>query len=292
MPYRLMQRTIALALIVVMVLTSSCGGSGGDSPSEVPATSDATTSVAPTKPRPAKETRTTGPTPTEQEPSGSPSSTMEAVQPTQPSASPTPMDPTPTVPEFPTPVPPPPPMTLTGSGSTTTADIAFPVGLAVVTMNHNGTGRFRVRLQTEDLDVDRLIGEGTGIWKGSFGVMLHDAEDYRFTVVADGDWQVDVMWPTPETAPVAEAPFSYSGTGDQAVYFVLVQTGQHTLTLAHDGEGPFSVQPITHEGRRYIDRFSGAGTGTAAIDFVVRDKAFEFLLLNIRAAGNWTITLE
>jgi hypothetical protein len=83
--------------------------------------------------------------------------------------------------------------------------------------------------------------------------MVRDAGEYLFSVQADSGWQIDVMWPTPETAPVTEAPFSQSGTGDQAIYFVLVKTGQHTLSITHDGVGSFSAYVMTSEGRRYIE---------------------------------------
>lgn len=136
------------------------------------------------------------------------------------------------------------------------------------------------------------MGEGTGIWKGSVGVVIRDPGEYHFWVQAEGDWQIDLQWPTPETSPVSETPFTASGTGDQAVYFVLVQTGHHTISMTHDGAGPFSVASLTSEGRNYIDRFSGSGPSSASLEFTITGKAFEFLLLNVRADGNWTIELN
>ena len=170
--------------------------------------------------------------------------------------------------------------------------VQFSVGLAVITMNHTGTGPFRVRLQNSDLDFDRPVGDGTGVWKGSIGVALRDAGAYTFSVQSEGDWQIDVMWPTPENAPVSETPFLYSGTGDQAIYFVVVQTGSRTLSITHDGGGSYMVSTITSEGRQYIEKVSGSGPTSASREFTIRDKAFEFLLLNVEATGNWTIELQ
>ena len=122
--------------------------------------------------------------------------------------------------------------------------------------------------------------------------MIRNAGEYQFSVQADSNWQIDIVWPTPETTLVSDAPFSHSGTGDQAVYFILVQTGQHSLTMSHDGAGAFSAYLITREGRRYIDKVSGVGPSSASREFTIRDKAFEFFIVNVQATGNWTIQLE
>jgi hypothetical protein len=181
---------------------------------------------------------------------------------------------------------------VTGEGTTASTSVSFPKGLAVITMNHTGKERFRVRLQSRDGSFDRLMGQGTGTWKGSRGVMVQTAGEYVFSVVADGQWQIDVLWPTPETAPVAEVPFQHSGTGDQAVYFVVVQTGPHRLTMTHDGIGEFTARVLTSEGRRYLGNLRGQGSATETLDMTIREKAFEFLMINIGANGNWTIELE
>jgi hypothetical protein len=179
-----------------------------------------------------------------------------------------------------------------GDGTTTSAAVPFPKGIAVVTMNHTGNGRFRVQMEGQNSSFDKELAEGTGGYKGSTGVMVNQAGEYVFSVKADGHWQIDVLWPTPTTAPVFELPYQYSGTGDQAVYFVLVQTGPHTLTMTYDGAKSFSVQSMTSEGRNYIERFRGSGPSTASMEFTIRDKAFEFLMFNVRADANWTLDIK
>ncbi len=159
-------------------------------------------------------------------------------------------------------------------------------------MNHSGTGRFRVRMVTDISEAGRPLGEGTGIWKGSTAVIIRDTGEYYFSVQGDAGWQIDVMWPTPETAPVSDAPFTHSGTGDQAIYFVLVQTGDHTLSMTHDGSGGYSAYVVTSEGRRYVDKVGGVGTTSASREFSIRDKAFEFCIVIVQATGNWTIQIE
>jgi len=140
--------------------------------------------------------------------------------------------------------------------------------------------------------MNQVVGQGKGSRKGSAAIRIPETGEYVFDVEADGRWQIDVVWPTPETAPVSEVPFTASGTGDQAVYFVLVQTGSHTLTMTHDGVGNFSVMPMTSEGRRYIDTLRGTGASMVSQEFTIRDHAFEFLMLNIRTNANWTVRIE
>lgn len=289
MSSRQLRRAIVCALVLSGLIVSSCGGDG-DEPSDA-------TEVAqdPTFISTASKTATAAQIP---EPSSSrePVVTDEAATPTATEAttpqSPTTPGPTPTVPPVPTAVPPPPPTTVTGTGTSMSAPVRLPAGLAVITMNHAGTENFIVRLQSADAGVDRIVGNGTGNWKGSIGVVIDKAGEYLFSVQSDSEWQINVMWPTPETAPVAEVPFSYAGTGDQAVYFVVVRTGQHVLSMTHDGTGSFSVVLFTSEGRRYIDRVGGVGPLSASGEFIIRDKAFEFFMLNVRATGNWTILID
>jgi hypothetical protein len=279
--------------VVAALLLVACGGSANDAATETgtaagesdhlpTATSHASTATA-------SNTRDVTPTLSNERPRAT---TTEAAQAESPTSEPTPMGPTPTIPPVPTKVPPPPPVTLTGTGAGTTDSVDFPTGVAVVTMNHSGQGQFRVFLRNPDQSIDRLVGSGKGTWKGSTGLDINSAGSYTFSVEADGDWQVDVLWPTPETAPVAEVPFEYSGTGDQAVYFVIVRTGVHSVSIDHDGDGNYSVETMSSEGRRYIDKFHGTGRSSATQQFEVRDKAFEFLLFNIEASGNWTIRVE
>lgn len=294
MPCRSMRILIVWTLALSGMAVASCGGDSGE-PSratDIPVEATVDAAVTSTVMRPERPTRTS-----ESVPSAEPESTTsdtEAPTATEraPAVSPTPMGPTPTIPPVPTRVPPPPPATVTGAGSGLSAPVQFPVGLAVITMNHTGSGPFRVRLQNADLDYDRPVGDGTGVWKGSMGVALRDAGEYLFSVQSGGDWQIDVMWPTPENAPVAETPFVYSGTGDQAIYFVVVQTGSRTLSITHDGAGAFMLTSITSEGRQYIEKISGSGSSVASREFMIRDKAFEFLLLNVEATGNWTVELQ
>jgi hypothetical protein len=277
---------VSVSLLLLTTLVAGCGGNSGDRTEEpsVSSTSIAlpTQATLPTQTPELQTTRTPDPAPT----ASAPSPTIATL------TTPTPMGPTPTTPPVATVAPPPPPANVTGDGTTASTPVAFPKGLAVITMNHTGKERFRVRLQSRDGSFDRLMGQGTGTWKGSRGVMVQSAGDYVLSVVADGQWQIDVIWPTPETAPVAEVPFRHSGTGDQAVYFVLVQTGPHRLTMTHDGTGEFSTRVLTSEGRRYLGILSGADSATATLDMTIREKAFEFLMLNVGANGNWTIELQ
>lgn len=283
---------VVLAAVVIALVLVACGGgddapAATDTPASEPIRLPTATSDVPTPT--ASDTSEVTPTPLDDKPTATAARAPNSGSPT---SAPTPMGPTPTIPPVPTKAPPPPPVTVTGTGAGNSDPVAFPTGVVVVTMNHSGPGQFRVFLRSADQSVDHLVGSGKGTWKGSVGLNITQAGDYEFAVEANGDWQVDVLWPTPETAPVAEAPFEYSGTGDQAVYFVIVRTGSHTVSIDHDGNGNYSVQTITSEGRRYIDRFYGTGQTSAAQQFELRDKAFEFLLFNIKASGNWTIRVE
>lgn len=300
-------------LALSLSLLAACGGSDTDTTEPTPAPSPAT--IQPTVV--ATPTPTIEDVPTQApEPTPSPVNTTEIsatetleatavpeVTATQKTDTPSPTpedrptalapgDPSPTIPPVATAIPPPPPTSVTGEGTAMSDPVNFPVGVAVVTMHFTGSNFSRVQMLSQDGDFDRFIGNGRGTWKGSFAIPINDAGEYVFEVESEGPWQIDVLWPTPETASVSEVPFEQSGAGDQAVYFVLVQTGTHTLTLTHDGEGPYSMKPVTSEGRLYIDQLSGNGATSASIEFTINNTAFEFLILNIRADANWTVAIE
>lgn len=293
MPYRPFRTLIVVALTLFSVTAVACRGD--DDSSAVTAGIAQTPATDATVPAPTVTVRATRtPRPRSSVVTGSIKTATATTLPASEASrsSPTQMGPTPTIPPVPTSVPPPPPASVVGDGTALSDAVTFPEGVAVVTMNHDGDGVFSVRLQRLDKSFDRLIGSGTGTWKGSKGIFISQPGDYVFSVEASGSWQIDVQWPTPETAPVSEEPFQYSGTGDQAVYFVIARTGEHTTTISHDGAGNYTVETMTSEGRRYINTFHGTGQTSASSSFVVRGKAFEFLLFNIRANGNWTISVQ
>lgn len=290
---RLFGRAIVCMLIVSGMMYAGCGGTRREpsEPNEVTTSTAATTTADPT----ASPVKTGQQTPVTTQLS-EPQDTKEAATPVPtevgPSIVPTPIGPTPTIPPVPSRVPPPPPASVAGADTMQSSIVEFPIGVAVVTMNHQGTGQFTVRLQSIDGSFDRIVGSGSGTWKGSKGVIINQAGEYHFAVEAVGSWQIDVQWPTPETAQVVDVPFQQAGTGDQAVYFVVVETGTYTASVTHDGAGNYSVETITSEGRRYISNFHGTGQSSASTEFSVRGKAFEFLLFNVNANGNWTIQVN
>jgi hypothetical protein len=215
--------------------------------------------------------------------------TYAAVEATK-QAGATPPAPIPTFPVTPTP-PPPPPLALSGSGSQTTQPLALPRAMTIVTMHHTSPGRFKVTLVLPSGKPYGQLASGQDGWIGSRAIIVPEAGNYTFNVEAGGDWTIDVTFPTPEVAPVSDLPFEQSGSGSQAVYFINVPMGDHTLTARYDGEGPFTVAIMDSTGNIWQRLAESDGPTQTSSQFTIKTQP-TWLVIDVRAQGDWTVGVE
>lgn len=262
------RRCAIMLLVIILGITSfACGGSSSP-PNEptMPASQPSATAIVE-----PDATSTRPPTPT--------------FAPTiTPTPSPTP-EPTPTL--EPTPVP----VAQNGTGNAN-VNVELTAGLTLVTLRHFGRDRFKVRLLEESGEARAQIADDRGAFQGSRAIALMESGAFVVEIVADGDWELEITHPIPTEAIVRDLPLDVSGTGTQAIYFVKATPGLHTVTLTHDGRRPFNVSVMNSQARQWdrIIQANGAFSGTAAIS--VRNEPFDYLIFDIRADGNWTMTID
>lgn len=169
--------------------------------------------------------------------------------------------------------------------------MSLTVGLTVVTMRHFGTERFEVRLKTASGAGRGQLAGDRGAYQGSRAIAVRESGPYVIDITADGDWELEVNSPIPQESVVRDLPFRVSGTGAQAVYFVKAVPGLHTVTVTHDGQRAFVVSVMNSEARafdRLID-VTGTFSGTTAMSVI--NGPFDYLVFDIRADGDWTLTV-
>lgn len=263
-----MTRTAVLLLAVALLLAACGSDSGGESAGATESSSaPVVTATGDTRARATRE-----PTPTFA-PTSTPTATTTAT--VTPTLGPTPA-----------------PVGLSGSGDATTPPTPFHSGLAIVTLHHYGSKRFVVNLSTAAGEGRGQLANDTAAFQGSRAIVIPEDEDYVFEVSADGAWDITVAWPNPRTGPQRELPLELSGTGVQAIYFVRAEPGLHEVQVSHRGSKAFVVSVMNSDGKAF-DRLveaEGAYEGTASVR--VRGEQPSWLVVDIRADGDWTISID
>ncbi|MGH9176426.1 MAG: hypothetical protein ACRD1H_18800 [Vicinamibacterales bacterium] len=181
-----------------------------------------------------------------------------------------------------------------GDGSLTTEPINLRRGLAVVTIGHRGDGPFSVDVFDAGGPWLATLASTDGGFFGSRGLVVPADGAYTIDVVASGDWWLDIRYPTRDIAVVSDTPYEHRGSGSQAVYFVKVAPGSYRLSATHDADSPFAVALMTDDGsgwQQVID-VTGVYDGTADIAIAGDGEQPVYLLIDILAAGEWTIRIE
>lgn len=173
-----------------------------------------------------------------------------------------------------------------GSGVDLIPDVQTASGLVITEATHTGSGDFVVELVGE-YTPDRLLREGGELdaeW--AYTMSLGADDDVReLEVTADGDWEVTLRHPRPETGE--ELPTTLTGDG-RGVYGPYVFSGGHSVDATHDGESNFIVNvfPVTD------DPYETAINTIGEYD---DEEAFSFLdvgYIEVLADGEWTLDLE
>lgn len=190
------------------------------------------------------------------------------------------------------------PVRLSGSGTDVSEPVALGAGVLLAQLTHTGSGTFVVTLLDSSGAEVVELADGSGTWVGTRAVILPAAGEYIAEVTADGDWQIELDARDPATSIISELPFEQTGAGSQAVYFVRVAPGEHTLTATHDGLAGFSVTVLSSDGTFKDEVLATSGVVDTSKAFTVPvppEVAVDdgvYVLIDIRAAGNWTIRIE
>lgn len=159
-------------------------------------------------------------------------------------------------------------------------------GLAITEATHNGSEDFVVEL-LGDYSPDRLIleeGAVDGGWATSVSVIPGD--DVReLEVTADGDWEISLRHPRPESGE--ELPATVNGDG-RGVYGPFEFTGGHTIDATHDGESNFIVEvfPVTDDPQEVVINTLGEYNDQESFTFL--DVGY----IQVTADGEWTLDVE
>lgn len=188
------------------------------------------------------------------------------------------------------------PVRVNGSGTDVSEAVTLEAGVLLAQITHTGTGTFAVTLLNAAGESVVELADSTGPWVGSRAVVLPETGEYVAEVTADGDWQIELDARDPATSIISELPFEQTGAGSQAVYFVRVAPGERTLAAVHDGLTGFSVTVISSDGSFVDEVMASSGVVDTVETFTVPALAEgdtdTFLLVDIRASGNWTIRIE
>jgi len=197
------------------------------------------------------------------------------------------------------------PARLNGTGTDVSKAVSLNAGVLLAQITHVGSGPFVVTLLDANGEPAVELADGMGAWVGSRAIVLPETGAYVAEVTADGDWQIELDARDPATSIISELPFEQTGGGSQALYFVRVLPGDHTLAATHDGVAGFSVSMISSDGSFVDEVLISSGLIDTLETFTVPEPPAGtsegtetgegndvFLLIDIRASGSWTIRVE
>jgi len=259
---------IAIAVILLLLLTTACGGSA----------TPAVETPAPTQP--AVET----PTPTTPPPS-------PATTPTEEPPAPTP----------PAPIPEPEPVGFSGTGDDVSAKFMLEEGITIISMTHSGESNFAVELLNDAGETAELLVNEIGAFEGSKAIGVRQDSfmgakpgTHLLNITADGSWTIKVEQPRPTTAQAL--PLNLTGKGCSVTPFFTLEAGTVVFEMTHDGQSNFAISLLAADGKvaELLVNEIGAYQGKKAVGI----KAGSLFgaqpgvhLLNIEADGNWTVAI-
>jgi hypothetical protein len=191
------------------------------------------------------------------------------------------------------------PVTLTGTGVDVSEAVTLGAGVLVAQLSHDGSGTFAVSLLDSSGAEVAELADGTGAWNGTRAILIPAAGEYVAEVTASGDWEIVLDTRDPGSSAISILPFAQSGQGSQAVYFVRITPGEHTLHAIHDGDADFVVSVLSSDGSYFDEVISTSGVTDTSDTFTVPEPVEGtstdgnvYLLLDIRANGNWEVGIQ
>jgi hypothetical protein len=167
-------------------------------------------------------------------------------------------------------------------------------GLVIITLHHQGAERFIANLVAANgMLVSELVSTA-GQWVGTRAIIIPEDGEYRFEVTADADWWVEVMYPLPENAVRSPLPYSNAGTGTQALYFIEVPPGEHTMTVNTTNTLYTSVSIHSFDGsiRVHLIDWFGPFSGSVPFTIIGDENDLVYIAIDLETSGNWEISVE
>lgn len=169
------------------------------------------------------------------------------------------------------------PYSLSGSGSTVVDGISTEKGLTIFEASYTGAGPFRVVFG------DATIFDESGAYDGETASMAGE-DEYTLEVEADGDWELEIRQPRPESGQ--SLPQSLSGEGD-SVHGPFEFARKNGVTATHSGDGEFGVVAMPKRGwPNEIINESGTYEGKETFTFGGLGWIAVF------ADGEWTLEID
>lgn len=184
------------------------------------------------------------------------------------------------------------PIAISGNGNRTEPIAALSPGIAVFTIRYEGNGAFKAVVELGDGEPTATLADRRGAWDGSRAFLIRDGQTPVLNVVAEGPWDMSIERPLPLSDNIAPLPYEQSGTGSTALYYVEVPLGMYTLTASHVADGQFAVTIMNETGRGRVRLIDASGNYDDAVEFEGRFFPSTFLIIDVRATGDWTIRIE
>lgn len=193
------------------------------------------------------------------------------------------------VPPSPTVAPRPKPLTLSGTGNKTSSPYKLASGVARLTISYSGQSNFKVSLLDDTGKWVDTTATAPGPYQGSVYVRVPVTSFYRFEVVADGDWSLDVLDRVAlDTEPYNGGPFT--GRGDAALTLNVTKSGLTTFKITHNGQGNFVVKiPSAEDGGVFAILTFAVGPYSGEKTITIEPGQY---FLSVLADGDWTIQVS
>lgn len=226
-------------------------------------------------------------TPTEQSVAPTATATSEPTNTLTPESEPSA---TPTVAATPTSAPLIAPIIIQGTNTETTGPLHHANRLMIVTSRASGTGIFQVIVRDTATDRASVVASGQAPYQGSSAIMPRGP--IEIVVTANGEWEVELSFPSAVELPVYAAPYATAGSGDQAVYFLQLWPGEHIVSATHAGSGPFAVSLVELPGGATTQLITSQGASQGSSQAVSEAQPYGLYAINVRASGDWTLTVR
>lgn len=184
------------------------------------------------------------------------------------------------------------PIAISGNGDRSEPVTALTPGIAIVTMHHEGDGAFKIALERGEGESSANLANASGTWDGARAVLIRDGQQPLLVVTSEGPWSVTIDRPLPTDETTQALPFDASGSQSQALFYVAVPQGKHMLTATHTGDGAFVVTVMNEIGRGRVKLLDVTGDYNDVVEFEGKFFPTSYLIIDIRAAGDWTIHIE
>lgn len=179
------------------------------------------------------------------------------------------------------------PINLSGSGQQASSKFLLTSGLSIFKMSHNGSDNFSIMLLDESGKQIELLVNEIGSYNGSKAFGIKTESTYVLDVKASGKWSVIIDQPRPATAPETK---TFSGSTQQATQLFFLTKGLKTFRMKHSGDGNFAPILLDKEGNpvELLANEIGYFNGPKALG-ILKDGNY---VIDVRANGNWTISIE